>query len=99
LGVPVRIRDEVYGNLYLTEKRNGAAFDEDDEVLVTALSSAAGVAIENARLFGDARRRQQWLQASSEVTQMLLAGAAAEKVLEYVTEQTLAMTAADTVVL
>lgn len=37
LGVPVRIRDEVYGNLYLTEKRDGAAFDEEDEILVTAL--------------------------------------------------------------
>ena len=37
LGVPIRIRDEVYGNLYLTEKRDGTAFDEEDEILVTAL--------------------------------------------------------------
>jgi signal transduction histidine kinase len=99
LGVPLRIRDEVYGNLYLTEKRNGAAFDEEDEVLVTALSAAAGVAIENARLLDEARRQQRWLRASSEVTRRLLAGAAVEEVLEFVTEQTLEMTGADLVVL
>jgi signal transduction histidine kinase len=99
LGVPIRIRDEVYGNLYLTEKRGGAAFDEEDEILVTALSAAAGVAIENARLFDDAHRQQQWLAASSEVTRRLLAGAAVDDVLTFVTQQTLQMTAADLVVL
>ena len=97
LGVPVRIRDEVYGNLYLTEKRDGAAFDEEDEILVTALSAAAGVAIENARLFDEAQRQQRWLRASSEVTRRLLAGAAVEEVLGFVTEQTLEMTGADLV--
>ena len=99
LGVPVRIRDEVYGNLYLTGKRDGAAFDEEDEVLVTALSAAAGVAIENARLFDEAQRQQRWLWASSEVTRRLLAGTAVEEVLGFVTEQTLEMTGADLVVL
>jgi two-component system sensor histidine kinase DevS len=49
LGVPVRIRDEVYGNLYLTEKANGQPFSEDDEVLAQALAAAAGIAIDNAR--------------------------------------------------
>jgi signal transduction histidine kinase len=99
LGVPVRIRGQVYGNLYLTEKRGGAAFDEEDEVLVTALSAAAGVAIENARLFDESQRQQRWLRASSEVTRRLLAGAAVEEVLGFVTEQTLEMTGADLVVL
>ena len=99
LGVPVRIRDEVYGNLYLTEKRDGAAFDEEDETLVTALSAAAGVAIENARLFDAAHRQERWLRASSEVTRRLLGGAAANEVLEFVTQQTLEMTGADLVVL
>jgi signal transduction histidine kinase len=99
LGVPLRIRDEVYGNLYLTGKRDGAAFDEEDEALVTALSAAAGVAIENARLFDEAQRQQRWLQASSEVTRRLLAGAAVEEVLGFVTGQTLEMTGADLVVL
>jgi signal transduction histidine kinase len=99
LGVPVRIRDEVYGNLYLTEKRDGAAFDEEDETLVTALSAAAGVAIENARLFDAAHRQERWLLASSEVTRRLLGGAAVDEVLEFVTQQTLEMTGADLVVL
>jgi len=88
LGVPIRIRDEVYGNLYLTEKRGGAAFDEEDETLVTALSAAAGVAIENARLFDEAHRQQRWLAASSEVTRRLLAGAAVDEVLSFVTGTT-----------
>jgi signal transduction histidine kinase len=99
LGVPVRIRGEVYGNLYLTDKRGGAQFDEDDEALLTALSAAAAVAIENARLFEAGRRQQRWLQASSEVTGRLLGGAGVDEVLEFVTGQTLEMTGADLVVL
>jgi signal transduction histidine kinase len=99
LGVPVRIRDQVYGDLYLTEKRGGAAFDAEDETLVTALAAAAGVAIENARLFGAARRQQRWLQVGSEVTSRLLGGAAVGEVLEFITGQTLEMTGADLVVL
>ncbi len=74
LGVPVRVRDEVFGNLYLTEKRGGGGFDEEDERVVVALATAAGVAVENARLYDDARRREQWLQASAEVTTSLLSG-------------------------
>ncbi|MFD8496561.1 GAF domain-containing sensor histidine kinase [Amycolatopsis sp. NPDC059657] len=74
LGVPVRVRDEVFGNLYLTEKKNGGQFTEDDEVVVQALAAAAGIAIENAHLYQQARIRQQWLGATSEVTTELLAG-------------------------
>jgi len=50
LGVPVRIRNEVFGNLYLTEKHGGSEFTVEDESLVMSLASAAAVAIENARL-------------------------------------------------
>jgi len=50
LGVPVRIRDQVFGNLYLTDKTTGEVFTDIDEELVVALAAAAGVAIENARL-------------------------------------------------
>jgi signal transduction histidine kinase len=50
LGVPIRVRDEVFGNLYLTDKRGAEVFSDIDEQLVVALASAAGVAIENARL-------------------------------------------------
>ena len=99
LGVPVRIRDEVYGNLYLTEKRNGGEFDEEDEAVVVALAAAAGVAIENARLYEEARRRQRWLQASAEVTRRLLSGTAPGDVLDLVIQQVLEMSGADLAVL
>jgi signal transduction histidine kinase len=99
LGAPVRIRDEIYGNLYLTEKRNGTEFDEDDEALVVALAAAAGVAIENARLYAEARRQQQWLRANAEVTQRLLSGDETRDVLAMVTRQALEMSGADLVVL
>src|ERR1700682_262629 len=64
LGVPVRIRDEVYGNLYLTEKATGLPFSEDDQVLAQALAAAAGIAIDNARLYEQSQTRQQWIQAT-----------------------------------
>ncbi len=73
LGVPIRVRDEVYGNLYLTN-RVGGAFTQEDEELVTALAATAGVAIDNARLFDDSRRRQRWSAALAEVTSALLSG-------------------------
>jgi signal transduction histidine kinase len=57
LGVPVRVHGEVYGNLYLTNKRNAKEFSDDDEELVLALAVAAGIAIENARLHGLVRDR------------------------------------------
>ncbi|MGI8451254.1 MAG: GAF domain-containing protein [Streptosporangiaceae bacterium] len=91
LGVPVRVRNEVYGNLYLTEKEGGADFDEEDQALLIALAAAAGVAIDNARLYEEARRQQRWLRASSEVTRRLLSGAAPDDVLTLVTEQALEM--------
>ena len=50
LGVPIRVRDTVFGNLYLTDKQVGEVFTDVDEELVVALAVAAGVAIENARL-------------------------------------------------
>src|ERR1022692_3709063 len=99
LGVPVRIRDEVFGNLYLTEKENGGQFDEEDEAVTVALAAAAGVAIENARLYEEARRRQRWLQASAEVSRMLLSGADPGEVLDLVTRQVLVMSGADLAVL
>ncbi|MCZ7420092.1 GAF domain-containing sensor histidine kinase [Verrucosispora sp. WMMA2121] len=72
LGVPVRIRDQVFGNLYLAEKQGGVEFTEDDEEIVVALAGAAGVAIENARLYALAHRRERWLAATAEITSLLL---------------------------
>ena len=71
LGVPVRIRDRVFGNLYLTEKSGGVDFSDDDENIVIALAAAAGVAIENARLYEEAAQREHWLEATAEITALL----------------------------
>ncbi|MFI7613536.1 GAF domain-containing protein [Nonomuraea terrae] len=97
LGVPIRVRDEVFGNLYLTEKRGGGEFDEEDEAIVIALATAAGVAVENARLYEETRRRETWLEASSEVTTSLLSGADPRQVLSVVAARARQMTDADLV--
>jgi signal transduction histidine kinase len=99
LGVPIRIRDEVYGNLYLTEKRGGGEFDEEDEAVLVALAAAAGVAIENARLYDEARRQQRWLAASAEVTRSLLSGPDVSDALALITSRALEMSGADLVAL
>jgi signal transduction histidine kinase len=95
LGVPVRVRDEVFGNLYLTGKRSGGEFTEDDEAVLVALGAAAGVAIENARLYEAARRQQLWIQASAEVTTRLLSGSEPGEALADVTRQALELSGAD----
>ncbi|GJF09431.1 histidine kinase [Mycolicibacterium cyprinidarum] len=74
LGVPVRVRDDVFGNLYLTEKVGGQPFSEDDEVLVQALAAAAGIAIDNARLYEQVRARQSWIAATRDIGTELLSG-------------------------
>ena len=99
LGVPVRVRDRVFGNLYLAEKRGGGEFTEDDEAVLTALGAAAGVAVENARLYEEARRQERWLRASSELTIALLSGAAPATVLGDLTRQVLELSGGDLVVL
>ena len=71
LGVPIRVRGTVFGNLYLTEKQGGLRFTKQDEVLVQGLASAAGFVIENARAYGLSERRRQWLEASAEVAASL----------------------------
>ena len=98
LGVPVRIRDEVYGNLYLTEKAGGQPFSEDDEVLVEALAAAAGIAIANARLYEQARARQSWIEATRDIATELLAGAEPARVFRLIADEALRLTGADAVV-
>jgi signal transduction histidine kinase len=99
LGVPVRVRDEVFGNLYLTDKRGGGEFTEDDEAVLVALGAAAGVAVENARLYDAARRQQRWIQASAEVTTRLLSGSEPGEVLADVTRRARELSGADLSVL
>ncbi|WP_406003460.1 GAF domain-containing protein [Streptomyces sp. NBC_00829] len=84
LGVPIRVRDEVFGNLYLTDKRGGQDFDAEDEVVISTLSVAAGVAIDNARLYEASQRQRRWLQANAEITNGLLSGKPRLEVLELI---------------
>jgi signal transduction histidine kinase len=99
IGVPVRIRDVVFGNLYLTNKRGGGDFTEDDEAVLVALGAAAAVAVENARLYEAARRQQRWIQASAEVTTRLLSGSEPGEVLAGITRQARELSGADLAVL
>jgi signal transduction histidine kinase len=99
LGVPLRARDHVFGNLYMSEKRGGGEFTEDDETILVALGSAAGIAIENARLYEEARRQQRWVQASAQVTTELLSGHSTAAVLASLTRQALELSGADIVTL
>lgn len=71
LGMPVRIRGTVFGNLYLTEKAGGGAFSDADEALLEELARTAGYVISNARAFALSERRRQWLEASSDLSALL----------------------------
>ncbi|GAA3431771.1 sensor histidine kinase [Kutzneria kofuensis] len=95
LGVPVRVRDTVFGNLYLTDKRGGGRFSADDEVMVQALAAAAGIAVDNARSFDQARQRQRWLEALTELTTDLLSGMELDEALGLVARRALDLTGAD----
>jgi signal transduction histidine kinase len=67
LGVPIVLRGVAYGNLYLTEKEDGATFTDVDEELVSLLAAQAAVAIENARLYESATRWLRQLESLTEV--------------------------------
>jgi signal transduction histidine kinase len=81
LGVPLRVRDEVFGNLYLSEKRDGRDFDDEDERIISALATAAGIVVENARLLESAARREQWLRANTEITNLVISETDLDEVL------------------
>ena len=72
LRVPVRVRGTVFGQLYLTEKRNGQPFDQRDELLVQSLATVAGFVIENARAYGLSERRRRWLEMFSDLNDLLM---------------------------
>nr|WP_231127084.1 GAF domain-containing protein [Motilibacter aurantiacus] len=75
LGVPLRVGEEVFGNLYLAEKLDADHFTQVDEEVVVALAAAAGTAVDKARLYELSRRRERWLAAAAEITAALLSSA------------------------
>jgi signal transduction histidine kinase len=80
LGVPIRVGDEAYGNLYLTEKQGADVFSDEDEELLVALAAVAGSSIANARLYGEVRRRERWLEAIGAVAAAVLDGAGSREI-------------------
>jgi signal transduction histidine kinase len=95
LGVPVVARGEVFGNLYLTGKRSGDEFTQEDEDVVVALAAAAGIAVENARLYESGRRRQRSLEISSRLATDLLGGLGPDEALEHVAASARALAGVD----
>ncbi|MEU8529199.1 MULTISPECIES: GAF domain-containing protein [Streptomyces] len=86
LGVPIRVQGEIFGNLYLAEKRGGE-FTDYDVHMVRVLATEAGIAIGNARLYEAARQRERWIDGSVAVTTALLSGGDADDALAVVAEQ------------
>ncbi|MCV2490210.1 GAF domain-containing protein [Geodermatophilus sp. YIM 151500] len=95
LGVPVRVRDAVFGNLYLTEKRTGGRFTPADVEVAQALAAVAGLAIENARLAERTERRRRWDQAATEMATALLSGADPDDVLRTLSTHVSALSGGD----
>ena len=98
LGTPVRIRDEVFGNLYMAEKQGAEEFTAEDEAMLVALAAAAGVAIDNARLYDRSQRQRRWSEAVSELTQTLLQRADEDAALDLMAAQAGRLTAAATTI-
>ncbi|MFE4994795.1 GAF domain-containing sensor histidine kinase [Streptomyces mirabilis] len=87
LGAPIRVQGEIFGNLYLAEKRGGGPFTDDDLKMVRVLAAEAGIAIGNARLYEAAQQRERWIDGSVAVTRALLSADDAEDALQVVAEQ------------
>ena len=95
LGAPVKARGKVFGNIYLTEKQGASEFSEEDENALVILAAQAGVAVENAHLYEEARQRERRLEAIREITSRILEGAEAEEILELVAMRARELVGAD----
>jgi signal transduction histidine kinase len=106
LGIPVRVHGEAYGHLYLTEKRDGATFDEADEEAVSILADTAGIAIHNARLYQQVERRRDeleravvGLEATTEIARAVGGETDLERILELIAKRGRALVSARAVVI
>jgi signal transduction histidine kinase len=99
IGVPIKIHDFEFGNLYLIGKRTGRGFTREDEEVAQALASAAGVIIENARLHERGERQRMWLEAASEITTSLLSPISRDTALQLVADRARLVSSADFVAL
>src|SRR6476661_1293010 len=94
LGVPVLVRGEVFGNLYMTEKAHGD-FTAEDEAILTALAGAAGIAIDNAHLYEESEVRRRWLGAVADVRALLLEAPSEEAAMSLIAARIADLTEAD----
>jgi signal transduction histidine kinase len=99
VGAPIRVRERVYGNLYVTEKRGDAAFTQADEQLALVVAAAAGAAIDNAIMFGATRQRERSLDALREISGEILGGSDGPRVLDLIAERAIELTGADRAVI
>ncbi|GHH78015.1 sensor histidine kinase [Promicromonospora soli] len=87
VGMPLRVHGSPFGNLYLTDKRDGGDFTADDQQVLQALASAASVAMENARLYDVAQLRERWARANDRISRQVLAGSSPHDVLRLIGSQ------------
>ena len=97
LSAPLRVHGRVYGRLYLCDKDGG--FDDGDAAIVLTLAEAAAVAVENARLYREARDRERWMAVSQELTTLLLSGAEEDDALTLIARRVQEVAHADTAAL
>ncbi|WP_232009803.1 GAF domain-containing sensor histidine kinase [Actinomyces howellii] len=97
LSAPLRVHGYVYGRLYLCDKAEG--FDPADAATVVALAEAAAVAVENSRLYRQARDREQWMALAQELTTLLLSGAEQDDALTHIAHRVREVAHADTAAL
>jgi len=95
LGAPVQAMGKVFGNIYLAEKRSAQTFSKEDEESVVILATQAGVAIANATLYEESRRRERWLAALRDITSDILADTDADSLLARIAEHARDLAGAD----
>ncbi|WP_370654864.1 GAF domain-containing protein [Prescottella sp. R16] len=95
LGMPIIVRGQVFGSIYLTEKRSGPEFTDEDETILDALATSAGVAIDNAHLFEESRTRERWLTALAGFNARLLSGGSIDEALDLLVTRTRDLCGAD----
>src|SRR5437773_6781748 len=95
LGAPVVAMGKVFGNIYLTEKRNAKEFNAEDETALVVLATQAGVAIANASLYEGMRLRERWLDALRTITSEILGGADADSLLDRIADSARELANAD----
>jgi signal transduction histidine kinase len=95
IGVPIKINQRVFGNLYLIGETSGNGFSREDQEIATALASAAGVVIENARLYEEGERQRMWLEAAADITSALLSPISRSSALQLVADRARYVASAD----